>query len=53
MSYDKITVVINTFKSEDKIHQCLNSIASKVNILIVENSKNISLKNELEKNMKN
>ena len=49
MSYDKITVVINTFKSEDKIHQCLNSIASKVNILIVENSKNISLKNELEK----
>ena len=26
MSYDKITVVINTFNSEDKIHQCLNSI---------------------------
>jgi GT2 family glycosyltransferase len=53
MSYDKITVVINTFKSEDKIHQCLNSIASKANILIVENSKNISLKNELEKRYEN
>tara|TARA_Y200000002_G_scaffold371504_1_gene368208 strand:- start:3113 stop:3964 length:852 start_codon:yes stop_codon:yes gene_type:complete len=53
MSYDKITVVINTFKSEDKIHQCLNSIASKVNILIVENSKNISLKKELEKKYEN
>ena len=23
MSYDKITVVINTFHSEDKIDQCL------------------------------
>ena len=50
MSYDKITVVINTFKSEDQIHQCLKSIASEVNILIVENSKNILFKNELEKN---
>ena len=29
MSYDKITLVINTFNSEDKIQQCLNSINSK------------------------
>ena len=53
MSYDKITVVINTFKSEDQIHQCLKSIASEVNILIVENSKNILFKNELEKKYSN
>ena len=53
MSYDKITVVINTFKSEDQIHQCLKSIASEVNILIVENSKNIFFKNQLEKKYSN
>ena len=28
MRYDKITVVINTFNSEDKIHQCLKSLES-------------------------
>ena len=38
MSYDKITIVINTFKSEDKIHRCLNSIDPSVKIIIVENS---------------
>ena len=53
MSYDKITVVINTFKSEDQIHQCLKSIASEVNVLIIENSKNILFKNELEKKYAN
>ena len=26
MSYDKITVVINTFNSEDMIYHCLDSI---------------------------
>ena len=38
MSYDKITVVINTFKSEDKIQQCLDSIKSNIKIIIIENS---------------
>ncbi len=49
MSYDKITVVINTFNSEDKIRQCLNSINSKVKIIIIENSNNLSFKNDIEK----
>ena len=38
MSYDKITVIINTFNSEDKIRQCLNSIDTSVKIIIIENS---------------
>ena len=42
MSFDKITVVINTFHSEDKIHRCLNSIHSKVKVIIIENSNNIN-----------
>ena len=53
MSYDKITVVINTFNSEDKIRQCLNSIDSRVRIIIVENSNNFSFKDEIEKEYSN
>ena len=37
----KITVVINTFNSEDKIHHCLSSIDPKVRIIIIENSNNL------------
>ena len=53
MSYDKITVVINTFHSEDKIHHCLDSIESKTKVIIVENSNNVSFKEELEKKYNN
>ena len=40
MDYSKITVVINTFKSEDKIYNCLDSINSNIKVIIVENSNN-------------
>ena len=53
MSFDKITVVINTFHSEEKIIQCLDSINPKVKIIIIENSNNIDLKNHLEKKFPN
>ena len=53
MSYDKITVVINTFNSEDKIHQCLNSINSETRIIVIENSSNVNFKNYLEKKYDN
>ena len=49
MSYDKITVVINTFNSEDKIHQCLASIEANIKVIIIENSSKNNFKNELEK----
>ena len=49
MSYNKITVVINTFHSEDKIDQCLNSIDPKIKIVIIENSNNANFKYKLEK----
>ena len=53
MRYDKITIVINTFNSEDKIHQCINSIESKAKVIIIENSNNIKFKEELEKKYSN
>ena len=46
-----LTIIIVTYKTDEKIlEDCLNSIDSSVNILIVENSNNISLKEKLEKN---
>ena len=53
MRYDKITIVINTFNSEDKIYDCLNSIESKTKVIIVENSNNTNFKNDLEKKYDN
>ena len=53
MSYDKITVVINTFNSEDKIQQCLKSINPNVKVIIIENSNNLNFKNMVEKKYSN
>ena len=48
MTFDKITVVINTFQSEDKINQCLDSIDRNCKVIIVENSANDSFKKKIE-----
>ncbi|MDC0489089.1 glycosyltransferase [Pelagibacteraceae bacterium] len=48
MSVNKITIVINTFKSEDKINHCLASINPDYEVIIVENSNNSNFKNEIE-----
>ncbi len=53
MGDKKITIVINTFKSEEKIFNCLNSISSEYKVIIVENSKNLDLQNRLEKKYSN
>ncbi len=53
MDHNKITIIINTFKSEDKINECLKTIESKYKVIIVENSNNKNFKNELEKNYQN
>ena len=53
MSYDKITAVINTFNSEDKIQQCLKSINPNVKVIIIENSNNLNFKNVVEKKYSN
>jgi GT2 family glycosyltransferase len=43
-----ITFVIVSFKSSDVIEQCIKSINSNINIIVVENSDNIHTKNYLE-----
>ncbi len=53
MSFDKITVVINTFHSEDKINECIDSIPSQLAVVVIENSNNNSFKNKLENKYSN
>ena len=44
-----LTIVIVTYKTDKKVLlECINSIDSQVKILIIENSNNIILKEELE-----
>jgi GT2 family glycosyltransferase len=49
MSIKDITVVIATFRSEEKIKNCLNSIDKQTKVLVIENSNNLSFKENLEK----
>ena len=53
MSFDKITVVINTFHSEDRIYECLDSIPKNIKVINIENSSNNSFKYEIEKKYPN
>ena len=48
-----LTIVIVSFKSGDILQRCIKSIDKKYPIIIVENSQNIKLKEELEKKYSN
>ena len=48
MDSNDLTVVIVTFKSEDKIHSCLNSIPRNIRTIIVENSSDENFKKKVE-----
>ncbi|MFL2895901.1 MAG: glycosyltransferase [Candidatus Pelagibacter sp.] len=53
ISRQNLTLVIVTFKSQHIIDQCIQSIDSNIQIIIVENSKDKDFKNYLEKKYKN
>ena len=48
MSFKDITVIITSFKSGEKIKQCLSSIHRDVKVILVENSKDIKFKENIE-----
>jgi len=48
-----ITFVIVSFRSDNVIQKCIESISSNCKIIVVENSKNISIKKQLEKKFSN
>ena len=53
MSIKDITVVITTFKSSEKIKNCLNSIDKQYKVLLIENSSDSSIKENMEKEFNN
>ena len=48
LKLDQITFIIVTFKSESIIYNCLNSLPNESKKIIIENSSNINLENELK-----
>ena len=48
LNLNNLTFIIVTFKSEDIIHKCLESLPKNSKIIIIENSNNQKLKKELE-----
>ena len=53
MTSKDLTIVITTFKSEDKIENCLNSIDSNIEVIVVENSSDVKFKKYLEDKFSN
>ena len=53
MSIKDITVVITTFRSSEKIKNCLNSIDRQSKVLLIENSNDSSIKENIEKEFSN
>ncbi len=53
MSYKDITAVITSFRSENKIVNCIKSLGTDFKIIVVENSNDKNLKNKLEKEYSN
>ena len=53
MSIQDITIVITSFKSDEKIKDCLNSINSKCKVLLIENSNDIDFKSRIENQFTN
>ncbi len=51
--YKDITIVITSFKSENKIRFCLNSIDRQCKVINVENSSDQEYKKKIEEEFKN
>ena len=53
MESNNLTVVIVTYRSENKIFACLNSIPGDIDIIVVENSNNQEFKKSIESKYSN
>ncbi len=53
MTFNQITIVITSYKSDEKIFKCLQSINNQCLTIVIENSDNILFKEKIEKNFTN
>ena len=49
LTLENLTFIIVTFKSEHIIHNCIKSLPEKSKIIVIENSNDIKLKDDLER----
>ena len=47
MNIKDISIVITTYKSENKLYACLNSLPQSIRIIVVENSNDVKFKQKL------
>jgi N-acetylglucosaminyl-diphospho-decaprenol L-rhamnosyltransferase len=52
ISKKNLSVIIVSFMSDHVIHRCINSIDKEIEIIVVDNSNNKNLKNDIESNIK-
>ena len=50
MTFNQITIVITSYKSEEKILKCLKSVNNQCKIIVIENSQNTSFKKKIDWN---
>ena len=53
MKLNELTIVIVTYKSDNKLDNCLKTISDNVSVIVVENSKDENLKNKIQKKYPN
>ena len=53
MTNKDLTIIITTFRSEDNIEKCLNSIDNSIKVIVVENSNNKIFKKNIENKFSN
>ena len=53
INYNNLTFIIVTFKSENIIFDCLDSLPKNIPVIIIENSENIKFKENVEKKYEN
>ena len=51
MESKELTIVVVTFKSDEVIHSCLQSIPRDIKVIVVENSNSNQFKQKIEKNI--
>ena len=48
LNLHNLTFIIVTFKSDHVIHECIESLPKESNVIVIENSNDLKLKEKLE-----
>ena len=51
--YNQVSIILVSYKSNNKVLKYIQKVSNKIQIIVVENSNNIELKNKISKKYKN